>query len=435
MPKDSVAKRRSGLITSCEKYGGIAASSPLDRGGGELRRVCAAGGGLGAEQVGQRERRAQPRAARSRAPRCSRTRRAPGAGRRSSIRSSPGWRGRVPDTSTATSPPTPVSRSSVSSACSELRSWGTSFVMSVSTLVCVSSPQPSAASASPAHSTRSGRRSAGPSANRDDGARQRVVAQQLAGPAPGRGQPPRAPAGARARAGGAAARRAAAARAPRRRRSARTAARSRRPRRAARRSRAPSAPARAAARASPRRSPRRRWRSSGRRRARRARSPQSRSGPGGGPARLAAERLADAGLELDRVVDGEADQHRQHGDRGDGQRGAGGRQRAEGQRGGEQRERQRQQARAARRRPARACRPSRAAPRSAAARSRSRSISRGRRRSPARPSRRSAPAVCSCHCGIAHGGADRRDRAVALLLGEPGRRRTEISALSRLGNR
>ena len=88
--------------------------------------------------------------------------------------------------------------------------------------------------------------------------------------------------------------------------------------RAGGRSRAPSAPARAAARGSPSRSPRRQSRSSGRPSDGGARRPPPR---GATPARLAL--LVEAGLELDRVVHAEADQHRQHGDRGHRQRGAG----------------------------------------------------------------------------------------------------------------
>ena len=70
----------------------------------------------------------------------------------------------------------------------------------------------------------------------------------------------------------------------------------------------------------------------GRERARRARS---------APARRA--RLVEARLELDRVVDGEPDQHGQHRDRRHREAAAGERQRAEGHRRGRQRERERQQ--------------------------------------------------------------------------------------------
>ena len=56
--------------------------------------------------------------------------------------------------------------------------------------------------------------------------------------------------------------------------------------------------------------------------------------------------LLHARLELDRVVDGEPDEHRQHRDRGHRQRRPDGRQRAERERRGEQRQRERQQPRA-----------------------------------------------------------------------------------------
>ena len=66
-------------------------------------------------------------------------------------------------------------------------------------------------------------------------------------------------------------------------------------------------------------------------------------------ARLAApscERLLDAGLELDRVVDREAHQDRQHRDRGHRQRRARERQRSKGEGGREQSYPERQQTRA-----------------------------------------------------------------------------------------
>ncbi len=73
---------------------------------------------------------------------------------------------------------------------------------------------------------------------------------------------------------------------------------------------------------------------------------------GGGSGRLgarqapSADRLVEAGLELDRVVDGEADQDRQGGDRGHRQGAAEEAEEAEDERRGGQGERQRQQAQA-----------------------------------------------------------------------------------------
>ncbi len=68
---------------------------------------------------------------------------------------------------------------------------------------------------------------------------------------------------------------------------------------------------------------------------------------GGGRGVQFLQRLSDPRLELDRVVDGEPDEHRQHGDRGHGQGGPRRRERAEGERRGEQRESERQQPRSA----------------------------------------------------------------------------------------
>ncbi len=90
MPNASVAARRSGVITSWEKYGGIAPSRPADLRGGHGARPGGAGR-RAAEQVRQRESRAQARLAAARARRCSRSARAPRSRRSSSIRSSPAW--------------------------------------------------------------------------------------------------------------------------------------------------------------------------------------------------------------------------------------------------------------------------------------------------------------------------------------------------------
>ena len=107
---------------------------------------------------------------------------------------------------------------------------------------------------------------------------------------------------------------------------------------AAARSCGPSGLGRAAGRGSPPRSQGRRCRWSGRRAPPRA---------GGLDASAPAlDRLVEAGLELDRVVDREADQDRQHRDRGHRQRAADQPQQAEGQSRGGEREGQRQQAQA-----------------------------------------------------------------------------------------
>ena len=96
---------------------------------------------------------------------------------------------------------------------------------------------------------------------------------------------------------------------------------------------------RAAGRGSRRRWRGRRWRSWGRRDWRRLGLPRR-------PSRPVAYCLVEAGLELDRVVDGEADQDRQDGDRGHRQGAADEAQEAEGEGRGGQGDRQRQQAQA-----------------------------------------------------------------------------------------
>ena len=73
IPNASVAARRSGVITSCEKYGGIAPSSAVDLRGLRESSAGVRGGLPGLEQVGQRERGAQPRLAAAPRRRCSRS--------------------------------------------------------------------------------------------------------------------------------------------------------------------------------------------------------------------------------------------------------------------------------------------------------------------------------------------------------------------------
>ena len=100
--------------------------------------------------------------------------------------------------------------------------------------------------------------------------------------------------------------------------------------------RGPSGSERAGGRGSRRRWRGRRWRSSGRRARCRERGRLR-------PARAGRDRLVVAGLELDRVVDGEADQDRQDRDRGHRQRAAEEAEQAEGERRRGEREAERQQ--------------------------------------------------------------------------------------------
>ena len=178
--------------------------------------------------------------------------------------------------------------------------------------VCVSATQPSSAMAAPMASTRSGRAAASRTAQRARLSTRRARAAPLR--RPGATAPMMSPAPWRA---GPTARVAAAGLAADRpgrpppcastsaaaRRNVQASGDARRRARARGRSRGPSGPGRAAGRGSRPRWPARRWRSSAPPRGARSRGSTSRP------------LLVDARLELDPVVDGEADQDGQHGDR------------------------------------------------------------------------------------------------------------------------